>query len=827
MSFVKYLLIACCALMPALSFAQTGSLKGTVTEEGTDQPLIGATIAWWEDGKHFNGVVTDDNGNFFIKKISVGEKEIQINYIGYEAITQKVVIKEGEVSEVKVLMHSGSVNLTGVEIVGLRANSIKQLTGAATKIDAREVELIKPIGTQEMLQHIPGVHGFADDGMGNSRISIGIRGLNPRRSSRVLILEDGIPIQPAIYVYSNMYYNPPVERLDEVEVIKGSGAIKYGPQTMGGVINYITTRPRRHFGGSVQLTAGENNYRSVFTTIGGFGNDIVQPEIQFLYKSADGYRDNNHFDQFNGTFKLKILPNDKSDIYIKGNVNHENSDATYTGLTEYSFENNPRFNPKEFDNFKVFRASLDLIRNKYFSSGFVGTTKLYTNYFDRKWWREDDVFVRASDYYDNDDSLTPVPWYTSGDLVRTGGGETARGNLRTFYVFGVEQSYNWEHSLFGNKSHLEFGGRVHWDRFIDDKKMGDTPDAQEGVYYTGNPDSGDVVIVGQSHHYQTFAVSAFLMEKLHVGKHLVLAPGVRFEGFEQERIDRLQGSKYVDRTTLVVLPGLGFNYEFKNLNLFGGIHRGFTPPSSGTLNILNFGANVNDSLDLEAEKSWNSELGLRGFTKAVTFEVAGFHLYIQDLVAAGRGTVFKNLGVARSMGVETYMHVHLGRAKSSLRFMPDLHLTYTFMDTRIVEGVIQSSQTIGDINISGNEMPYAPAHTLTAGISKKFDFGLQLRFDFKYVSEAFTDFENFRVSSNRGDQGPIPAYTLFDASIQYKLNKHWNFFATGKNIFDNIYIGSRLHSNPGQPEAWLSSGIMVGPRRQVNLGVRYSFGSSE
>ena len=94
--------------------------------------------------------------------------------------------------------------------------------------------------TQEMLEYVPGISGFADDGIGNSRISIGIRGLNPRRSSRVLILEDGIPIQPALYVYPNMYYNPPSDRIDRIEVIKGSGTILYGPQTMGGVINYFT-----------------------------------------------------------------------------------------------------------------------------------------------------------------------------------------------------------------------------------------------------------------------------------------------------------------------------------------------------------------------------------------------------------------------------------------------------------------------------------------------------------------------------------------------------------------------------------------------------------
>ena len=134
--------------------------------------------------------------------------------------------------------------MTKLEIISEVDAPYDALPGAATVMGMEKLKLINPIGTQEMLEYVPGISGFADDGIGNSRISIGIRGLNPRRSSRVLILEDGIPIQPALYVYPNMYYNPPSDRIDRIEVIKGSGTILYGPQTMGGVINYFTRRPR-------------------------------------------------------------------------------------------------------------------------------------------------------------------------------------------------------------------------------------------------------------------------------------------------------------------------------------------------------------------------------------------------------------------------------------------------------------------------------------------------------------------------------------------------------------------------------------------------------
>ena len=182
-----------------------------------------------------------------------------------------------------------------------------------------------------------------------------------------MILEDGVPIQPALYVYPNMYYNPPAERIDRLEVIKGSGAIKYGPQTMGGVINYFTKRPRSDFGGKFKIKAGENSFLSLFQSWR-FGNEKIKPEFQFLYKKGDGFRENNGFEQINGTMKISYNKSQDENYYLKVNSNYENSNATYTGLTQYSFKTNPKFNPKKDDNFKLFRTAVDLITTKRLSS---------------------------------------------------------------------------------------------------------------------------------------------------------------------------------------------------------------------------------------------------------------------------------------------------------------------------------------------------------------------------------------------------------------------------------------------------------------------------
>lgn len=805
------------------SFGQKASISGVVFDNVTNSPIPGATVILLDSNqKPLSGTFTDVDGKYALSGINSTFIKIQYRFIGYKSKIISHNFNSNLTKEITIGLEPANYNLSTVEILGTNSNVIRSLPGTATKIDKKEIELLQPMGTQELLTYTPGVQGFADDGMGNSKLNIGIRGLNPRRSSRVLVLEDGIPIQPALYLYANMYYNPPIERIDDLELIKGSGAIEYGPQTMGGVINYITNKPRKEFGGDISVIGGTNNLKTFVAKVGGFGNSRVTPEVQLIYKAADGYRDNNHFDQINGTFKLNVLASQKQSIYIKGNVNYELSNATYTGLTEYSFGQDPNFNPKKFDEFEVFRVALDVISVKEITRNLTSTTKFYTNSFSRDWWRETDVFVDAATY--TGDTVVPVPYFYENyqaDLIRVGNGKDNYGILRNFFVFGLEQNYNYDYQFLGNKSSLNIGARVHFERFTDDFKKGFAPDARTGVYFVGTPGEDGFEIVGQSHNYETKALSVFVSDKYKVGD-LVVVPGIRFEAFEQTRVDRLNNNRYDDKVTLVALPGIGFNYQAGKSNFFAGMHRGFTPPSSGTLKVLQFGQVSSPGLDLKAEKSINTELGFRRNVKATQIELALFSVMISDLVAAGRGTVFKNLGKVQTRGIESAISLDLDKA-TKFKALPTLHFVYTYLETEIISGTIASALKPVDVDISGNELPYAPRHTLTAGASKMLPFGLKLRVDVNYVSSIYTDYENISYTLNGGYQGPIDGYYLLNFGMQYKPSKKWAINVNAKNLLDNIYIGSRLHSSPGQPQANLSSGIIPGARRQINLGINYSF----
>ena len=803
------------------------SITGSVVRQGNNAPLSGANVMLFSNDGLKLGTSTDETGMFYFENTPPGKYTINISFIGFQNYRSDLIIEENRTYKINAILEIQPIVMAQLEIISDANVPFERIPGAATVLDIKSLSLIDPIGTQEALEFVPGVNGYADDGIGNSRLSIGIRGLNPRRSSRILILEDGVPIQPALYVYPNMYYNPPAERIDRLEVIKGSGAIKYGPQTMGGVINYFTKRPRSDFGGKFKIKAGENSFLSLFSEVGGFGNEKIKPEFQFLYKKGDGFRENNGFEQINGTMKISYNKSQDENYYLKFNTNYENSNATYTGLTQHSFKANPKFNPKKDDNFKLFRTAVDLITTKRLSSNLTKSTTAFVSFFDRRWWRENDIFVSQADSASS--NPTAQSYYEPINLIRRGNGKDNFGILRTFYVGGAEQVYSFKDSPFGlskfmsSNSSLELGGRIYFERFIDDKQSGSKTDSRDGIYFIpAASDDEQPIIVGQSHHYETTAFSGFLNEKIEFEK-FTLNTGIRLEAFEQERVDRLSGSMYQDKSLIELLPGVGLTTKFSSTNLFAGIHRGFTPPSSGTLKILNFGGTLdNQGLNLEAEKSWNKEVGIRGDYPMFNFEVSGFHVGIENLVAAGRGTAFKNLGKVNTMGLELNLNLLSSKV---VGLLPDLHFIYAFLNTEIKDGIIKSnvSGTVGsDVSIQGKKLPYAPAHTLTAGFSKMGE-KLSYRLDFRFVDEVFTDFENIIKEDKLGIQGIIPSYNFINISADYKVSEDYRIFLTGKNITDEIYIGSRLHSNPGQPQANLSSGILPGPRRQINLGFEYNF----
>jgi Fe(3+) dicitrate transport protein len=122
---------------------------------------------------------------------------------------------------------STALEMPVVEIVE-SANSMQTIPGAVNILTQEELFDSHVLNVNEALRKIPGVNVRDEEGFG-MRPNIGIRGMNPTRSTKTLLLEDGIPLSYAPYGDNASYYHPPIERFASIEVLKGPSQILFGP----------------------------------------------------------------------------------------------------------------------------------------------------------------------------------------------------------------------------------------------------------------------------------------------------------------------------------------------------------------------------------------------------------------------------------------------------------------------------------------------------------------------------------------------------------------------------------------------------------------------
>ena len=122
-------------------------------------------------------------------------------------------------------------------IVGDRAKSIP---GSGQYISSRQLSVLNQPNINQILRSIPGINVRDEEGFG-LRPNIGLRGTPVNRCAKITLMEDGMLIAPAPYSDPSAYYFPTFARMQGIEVLKGSSQIKYGPYTIGGAINLIST----------------------------------------------------------------------------------------------------------------------------------------------------------------------------------------------------------------------------------------------------------------------------------------------------------------------------------------------------------------------------------------------------------------------------------------------------------------------------------------------------------------------------------------------------------------------------------------------------------
>ncbi len=675
-----------------------------------------------------------------------------------------------------------------VVVIGRRAN-LMRIPGSGATIEGADLDRAHPLSVSEALRRVAGVYPRDEEGMG-MRPNIGVRGLSPVRSTKVLLLEDGIPLSFAPYGDNATYYHPPLDRFRRIEVLKGASQVRFGPQTIGGVVNYITPSAPDEFEARLKLATGNNGYGEIDASIGGplLGWNML---LHGNATSSDGARENLDLSFTDLFFKAERDLGDGHNIVFRASRFAEDSQVTYSGLTLAEWQANPRGNVFRNDEFESERIGLALSHGYEFGEASRLVTTAYYSGFDRDWWRQSSNSGQRPN-----DSSDPACGGMA-NLNTTCGNE---GRLRSYATFGIETRLTTEWMWGDVAATGEFGLRWHHERQARLQWNGDAPDSRR-------PGTGVNAGVREDNLRETEALSGFATIRF-AWERLGVEPGVRVELIDYFRRNNLTGLE--GETDLAeIIPGIGFTYELADdVVAYAGVHRGFAPPR-----VEDIITNTGGSVDLDAEESTNWELGMRGdVADGLSGDVTFFRLdfenqTIPSSVAGGTGSVLTSAGETLHEGLEFSVNGSL--ADAGLMESGDIfaRASVTWLWEASFQGTRFSNVSgFGGVSVSGNRLPYAPEWLASAALGYDHDGIFNTEIEMVYTGGMFTDDLNTVPVSANGQRGRIKSSVVWNASVNWHVverddGSSVTLFAAAKNLFDELYVADRTRGTiPGTPQ---------------------------
>ena len=797
----------------SIQFSFSQSISGTITIQGTSSTLPGINVQL-NGGQHFS--ITDVNGKFSFSDLPGGNYKITSSAIGFKTSIDSIAFDGSSDVVIDIALTEDIIDLPIVEInahssTGGKMGSLK-LPGSSHYISRRELNELNTTNPNDIFSRIPGVQIQEEDGFG-LRPNIGLRGTGSERTSRITVMEDGVLSAPAPYAAPSAYYFPTIARMQGIEVRKGSSQIIHGPYTTGGIINLISTPIPQEFAGRVRIGGGSFGSRNLHAHIGDTKGQISYGLETFQY-SSEGFKDIDFSDNETGFDKKDYLAKVKwtskpgegmfQSLQFKFGESREHSDETYLGLSYQDFLNDPyrRYAASQVDEMNTMHRqySLHYLMNPV-SGLFVQITG-YRNNFSRNWYKLDKVQDQSGQKISINNLLNSQESYPDAYEVLTGrstiGSESliVKANNRAYISEGVQAKANYDIG----KHQLEVGLRIHrdeMDRFqwVDGYAVDDGTMELEAAGVKGT-ESNRIESASAIASYINYTTT-FNDFKLNVGLRMEDISFSR-EDFGKEDPDR-SGANLSTRTNDVnaLIPGIGLMYQLDDSNqLFGGVHRGFSPPGS--------------SPETNPESSINYELGYRmmnnkTFASIVLFRNDYINLLGSDFASSGGGGTGDqfNGGEAVAQGVELAIS---SRYSISSNIWIPLELQFTYTDARFNNSFESDFDAWGTVE-DGDYLPYiAPqVWSMSSGL-RSGKWGINLNANYMGKMRIVAGQGSTSVEESINDR------LLLSVNANYSITPSTDISLGVHNMTDRVYAVAT------RPAGW-----RPGAPRNIVLGLEARF----
>lgn len=669
--------------------------------------------------------------------------------------------------------------LDTVTVIG-GSDAARELPGSAAVVSNEQLNTEAATDIHQVLKTVPGVYIREEDGFG-LRPNIGIRAAAPGRSQNITLMEDGVLIAPAPYSNPAAYYFPTTSRMHSIEVLKGAPLLRYGPQTVGGVVNLVSTPIPETNQGSAMFMMNDRGSADLHLNYGGktgpWGYSIETAQRHYQgYKDIDRFDDNSGFQIEDYVAKLS-WEGERNKFLFKIQRSMENSDETYAGLTDVDFrrDENRRYGLTHIDEMENDHTGINLTHVFDWSDNLTSTVTAYHNKFNRNWFKFDGDNPLGGNLIDdanNGDANAQAILDGTMDV----NGLEYKNNDRAYDSYGVQANFNW---LLGDHD-INFGARQHFDE-TDRFQPVEVYNQVNGrlVYDPVNSDDASSVGTSDNRLEEGQALSLWITDDYQVSDRLLLNLSLRMEDVETKARRYAGGAarssvvSRVENDYREFLAGISATYDLTdNWQVLAGFHEGMIP----------LGAGATDGTD--PGKSDNYELGLR-FEKGVFYsEAIAFYSDFSNLVEqCSIATPCSNdaesgsysIGGAKVKGLE----LQAGTLFSTESFMIPVDLAYTYTD---------AETTSGDEFTSGQDLQSIPENILSLRVGLEHDSGWNNYAVLKYIDETCVSI-GCNESNNSFDE--TDALTTVDLISRYQFTAGPEVFVKVENLFDRQEIISR------------------------------------
>ena len=630
---------------------------------------------------------------------------------------------------------------------------------------------------RQVLSKVPGIHIWESDGSG-IQIGIASRGLSPNRSWEFNVRQNGYDIAADPFGYPEAYYNPQLQAVQRIEIVRGQGALQYGPQ-FGGLVNYIL-RNGNEFNKPLvfetQQTIGSYGLFNSYNAIGGKKGNTHYYSF-FDHRTANGWRENSNY--YTNSGFATITHQFKNNVAVTFELMHSNMRSKQPGgLTDQQIATNAQQSERGRNWFDITWTTPAIIVNYELNKQTRWNTKLFGTIGNRN-----SVGFMQSILVK--DVINPSTNSYANRVV----------NLDQYRNYGLESRFITAYQLGKQEHNISFGVRAY---------TGNTHRDAEGKGTKGT--DYDVELEAAFPNSISFVsknAAAFAENIFRLNNKFILIPGVRMEYLEGAAAGRIgfdtNGSSIelqnIKRSRSFVMAGIGTEYHVgASTEFYANITQAYRPIQFANLQAPP-GTDIIDP-NLKDARGYNFDIGYRGKLKdIVKFDISVFHLQYNNRVGVistngGVNRLVTNVGNSNSKGLESYiecMPIKLFAKESKYDLI--VFTSYAYTDARYSTDHKLAA-------IKGKKVENAPNHIIRTGITfgvNKFLCTAQV----SYVGESFSDANNTFAPSLNGTVGLIPAYTVSDLTFSYKFKKGIAYKSGINNLFNVTYFTRRAGGYPG------------------------------